>query len=55
MTNYYQLEYQKKDGSIGKKEFTSTTKSASQLGAEAKAWCKEKGYKFKNGHAGNRH
>ena len=36
-------------------KFTSTTKSATQLGTEAKAWCKQHGYKPTSGSAGTRH
>ena len=54
-TNYYKQTYQKKDGTKATKEFTSTTKSASQLGTEAKAWCKQHGYKPTSGSAGTRH
>lgn len=53
--NYYKQTYQKKDGSKATKEFTSTSKSASQLGTEAREWCKQKGYKPTSGAAGNRH
>lgn len=54
-TNYYSQTYQKKDGSKGVKEFTSTTKSASQLGVDARNWCKQHGNKPISGSAGTRH
>ena len=53
--NLNKQTYQKKDGTKATKEFTSTTKSASQLGIEAKAWCKQRGYKPTCGSAGTRH
>lgn len=53
-TNYYRQEYQKNDGSRGSKEFTSTTKSSTQLGREAKEWCRQHGYKPTSGSAGTK-
>lgn len=53
-TNYYKQTYQKKDGTKATKEFTSTSKKPTQLGLEAKAWCREKGYKPTSGTGGTR-
>ncbi len=52
--NYFKQTYQKKDGTTATREFKSSTKSSSQLGNEAKAWCREKGYKPTSGSAGGR-
>ena len=54
-TNYYKQTYQKKDGTRAAKEFTSTTKSSTQLGREAKEWCGQHGYKPTSGSSGTRH
>lgn len=53
-THYYRVTYQKKDGTKATKEFTSTSKNSTQLGMEAKMWCKQHGYKPTSGSAGTR-
>lgn len=52
-TNYFKGTFEK-DGKKVTKEFTSSTKSSSQLQKEAKDLMKDKGYKYTSGSLGTR-
>lgn len=54
MTNYFRGTFEDKNGKKVTKEFTSTTKSSTQLRREAMDMYKQKGYKYKSGSMGTR-
>lgn len=53
-TNYFKGTFQDKNGKKVTKEFTSSTKSSTQLRKEALDKYKEKGYKYNSGSMGSR-
>ena len=54
MTNFFKGTFQDKNGKKVTKEFTSNTKSSSELRKEALDKYKEKGYKYTSGSMGSR-
>lgn len=53
-TNYFRGTFEDKNGQRVTKEFTSTSKSSTQIRTEAISKMKERGYKYVSGSLGTR-